>query len=143
MFDHGAALLIDGADIDQPYNAMTLTSEFHHCLGKFQVYFDSVPDKENTYEIKTFLPPSFLRDYIPVTRTLYLAPDRSIGPPSRRLLEIHNVIANILHLSAAGGYIERILDDAEKSVGPNGSTELGRLVGLRLGGWIGSASVNA
>ncbi|POR35982.1 Uncharacterized protein TPAR_03796 [Tolypocladium paradoxum] len=61
---------------------------------------------------------------------------RSIDPPSPRLLAIHSAIAHILHLSAAGDYIDKMLQDMEENgVLEDGSTELNRLVKLRLNGW--------
>ena len=72
----------------------------------------------------------------PLFRTLYLTTTRTIDPPSPRLLAVHRAIARILHLSAAGGYINRILEDLDKKdTKTDASTELGHLVELRLGGW--------
>jgi hypothetical protein len=75
----------------------------------------------------------FRRNPLPPTRTLYLSENRTIEPPSPRLLAVHCAIAHILHLSAAGAYIDRILQDAEEhGIRADGSTELGRLVALGL-----------
>ncbi|GKU14969.1 unnamed protein product, partial [Fusarium langsethiae] len=110
MFDSGAAYLVEGVDIDRPGNALSLTQKLHTSFGDFQVYFEPVGNEPHTYRIDTFLPPGFEED-IPVTRTLYLTEDRSIDPPSPRLLAIHRAIAHILHLSAAGEYIDKMLRD--------------------------------
>lgn len=57
----------------------------------------------------------------------------SIDPPSERLLALHSAIGHILHLSGAGYYIDRIIDEMEKGVvQQDGSTQLGDLVGLAL-----------
>jgi hypothetical protein len=46
-----------------------------------------------------------------------------------RFLAIHRAIAHILHLSAAGSYIDEILEDMDKdSILVDGSTPIGRLV---------------
>ncbi|KKZ61579.1 hypothetical protein EMCG_00562 [[Emmonsia] crescens] len=137
MFDCDVSHLIDGINIDRPLNAMSLTRDLHTHFGNFVVFFEPVPNQERTYRVDTFLPPGILQD-IPVTRTLYLA-DTPIEPPSPRLLAIHCAIAHILHLSGAGEYIDNILRDMEeKGIQENGSTPLGRIVQLSLGGWLDS-----
>ena len=142
MFDKGAAHLIDGVDIDEPRNAMSLTLLLHEYFGEFKIYFEPVPDHQHTYRIKTFLNPWLLSGVIPVTRSLYLTTDRTIDPPSPRLLAIHNAIGHILHLSAAGSYIDKILKDREeRGIRADGSTEIGLLVGLELHGWS-SGTIN-
>jgi hypothetical protein len=76
-----------------------------------------------------------IRD-LPVERTLYLTESQTIEPPSRRLLALHCAIARILHLSAAADYITKILKDMEsKDTRADGSTELGRILTLKLDGW--------
>jgi len=139
MFDSGVVHLIEGADIDRPRNAITLTHNLHLLFGDFRVFFEPVPNQQpHTYQIKSFLPPSLLRDpAFPITRTLCLTTTRIIDPPSPRLLAVHRAIAHILHLSAAGEYIDKLLRDMDgKSIQADGSTELDRLVKLRLGGWL-------
>ncbi|KAI5865282.1 hypothetical protein GGS23DRAFT_558544 [Durotheca rogersii] len=136
MFDDGVTHLIEGANIDRSTNAITLTQALHGQFGDFRVYFEPVPDQPpHTYRIRSFLPPPVDQMLeLPVTRTLYLTSDRTIDPPSPRLLAVHRAIAHILRLSAAGEYIDRLLRDAdENGVRADGSTELGRLVTLRLG----------
>ncbi|RSL71270.1 hypothetical protein CEP53_001527 [Fusarium sp. AF-6] len=135
MFDSGAAYLVEGVDIDRPGNALTLTQNLHISFGDFQVFFEPIGNEPHTYRIDTFLPPGLEED-VPVTRTLYLTEDRSIDPPSPRLLAIHRAIAHILHLSAAGEYIDKILSDAdEHGIRSDGSTELHRLLQFRLQDW--------
>ncbi|EDN11387.1 predicted protein [Histoplasma mississippiense (nom. inval.)] len=74
---------------------------------------------------------------LPVTRTLLLSPNHTIDPPSPELLALHRPIAIILHLSAAGQYIEKIIDERDQLWARNdGSTELGHIVSLGLGGWV-------
>ncbi|KAK3897478.1 hypothetical protein C8A05DRAFT_38968 [Staphylotrichum tortipilum] len=136
MFDNGVIHLIEGDDIDRPQNAITLTYDLHLDFGNFDIFFEALPDQPHTYRICSFLHPVILPGF-PVTRTLYLSEDRTIEPPLPRLLALHRAIAHILHLSAAGDYIAKILRDPEwKDTKADGSTELGRLVTLRLGGWM-------
>ncbi|KAI1086638.1 hypothetical protein F5B19DRAFT_478507 [Rostrohypoxylon terebratum] len=138
MLDDGIKHMIEGVDIDRPHNAITLTHSLHHLFGDFMIFFEPVPDSKhpNTYRIDTILPALMSRKLdIPITRTLYLTSNRIIDPPSLRLLAVHRAIAHILHLSAAGGYIDRLLEDAEeKGVEADGSTDLGCLVQLGLRG---------
>ncbi|KAK3944790.1 hypothetical protein QBC46DRAFT_304165 [Diplogelasinospora grovesii] len=132
MFDNGVIHLIEGTDIDRPRNAITLSHDMHQHFGGFRVFFEPVPDgPPHTYRIGTFLPLFIVGNQVPVTRSFFNHP--TIDPPSPRLLAVHSAIAHILHLSAAGDYIETILKDMEeKMVREDGSTQLGRLVTLGL-----------
>ena len=135
MFDSGVAHLIEGTEIDRPRNAITLGVRLHLLFGDFEVFFQPVDYEEHTYRIDSFVPQA-LGDLLPVTRKLYLTESRTIDPPSPRLLAVHNAIAHILHLSAAGEYIDHLLHDwGEYAVRADGSTELDRFVKLRLDGW--------
>lgn len=132
MFDCNVSHLIDGVEIDRPFNAMSLTRDLHDHFGDFAIYFEPIPGQEHTYRIETYLPPGILQD-IPVTRKLHLMDDGSIDPPLPRLLAIHSAIAHILHLSGAGEYIDKILRDMEAlDVREDGLTDLGRMVNFRL-----------
>ncbi|PHH73972.1 hypothetical protein CDD83_4640 [Cordyceps sp. RAO-2017] len=139
MFDNGVAHLIEGIDIDRPRNAITLTHGLHNFFGDFRIFLEPTLDPQpHTYRINSFLPAFLVRDpTLPITRTLYLTETCIVDPPSPRLLAIHCAIAHILHLSAAGAYIDKILCDMEeKGVRADGSTEMGRFVKLGLGGWL-------
>ncbi|KAL2017090.1 hypothetical protein VTK56DRAFT_2613 [Thermocarpiscus australiensis] len=137
MLDHGVIHLIEGTNIDQPRNAVTLTPTLHQGFGDFKVFFEAT-DIPHTYRIDSFLPFGVIRDpSLPVVRTLYLTETRTIDPPLPRLLAIHRAIAHILHLSAAGDYIDTLLRDMEeKGIEADGSTDLPRLLKLGLGGWL-------
>ncbi|OTB20190.1 hypothetical protein K445DRAFT_323905 [Daldinia sp. EC12] len=139
MLDAGVTGLIEGTDIDKPRNAITLTHGLHHFFGNFKIFFEPLADQPpHTYKIGSFLSPYTLRDpALPVTRTLHLTDSCIIEPPSSRLLAVHRAVAHILKLSGAGDYIERLLRDAEeKGIQADGSTEVGRLVQLGLGGMV-------
>ncbi|EEU33516.1 uncharacterized protein NECHADRAFT_98437 [Fusarium vanettenii 77-13-4] len=112
-------------------------------FGDFQIFFEPIDHQQHTYYINTFMP-MILKKQFPITRTLYLTKSRTINPPSPRLLAIHNAIAHILHLSATGEYINRILRDLEQhSVREDGSTEIDRFVKLRLDGCDSGSLVRA
>jgi hypothetical protein len=56
MFDHGVGHMIEGVDIDRPYNALTLTHNVHDLFGSFDIYFEPVLGAEpHTYQIESFL----------------------------------------------------------------------------------------
>ncbi|EGE06925.1 hypothetical protein TEQG_05978 [Trichophyton equinum CBS 127.97] len=136
MFDINVSHLIDGVNIDRAYNAITLTHTIRRYFGDFLVFFTSVSGQEHTYKIESFLPKGVV-PALPVTRALYLTEDRSIDPPSPRLLAIHRAISHILHLSGAGAAIDKILKDMD-DIGTSaaGTTALGQIVALKLGGWV-------
>ncbi|KAI8648932.1 HNHc domain-containing protein [Fusarium sp. Ph1] len=137
MFDKDIAHFIDGTEVDRPRNALTLTHRLHMLFGDFQIFFEPVEGElPHTYRIETFLPPSLFQGLLPTTRTLFLTETRTIEPPSPRLLAVHRAIAHILHLSAAGSYIDRMFRKIEEQeTQADGSTDLARLVNLILNGW--------
>ncbi|KAJ5533925.1 hypothetical protein N7527_000179 [Penicillium freii] len=134
IFDPRIIHLIDRPKIDSPINAFTLTLDYHRLFGEFKIYFEHTGIRHYP----------FLRDPLfPVTRSLTLSPHRTVDPPSPRLLDIHRAIALIIKLSGAGEYIERVLRDMEElDVREDGSTHLGYLAGLLLGGWLDTLSVH-
>lgn len=143
MFDHGVLELINGHEIDRPRNAVSLTSTLHIFFGNFDVYFtpeDSSNAPSHTYKIESFPPSIFMGVNLPLTQTLFTTEDRTIEPPSPRLFAVHRAIAHVLHLSAAGEYIDKLLREfEEKGIQQDGSTELDRFVRLKLGGWYDDA----
>jgi len=138
MFDPGIIHLIDGTDIDKPTNALTMTHYFHQQFGDFLVSFEPIDGS-----LHLCSPNWLFRDHLlPITRILYLTPDRTVDPPSPRLLAIHHAIARILYLSGAGDYIDRVIRDMEDvGIREDESTELGRLVSLKTGGWLEGVTV--
>ncbi|OAA54777.1 hypothetical protein SPI_08648 [Niveomyces insectorum RCEF 264] len=140
MFDHGVVHMIDGIDIDRPRNGLTLTHLMHSYFGSFRMYFEAVDNQHNTYRILTFKATDDRALRLPVTRTLSTTEERTIDPPSPRLLALHRAIAHILRLSGAGEYIDWIFRDTEeRAVRADGSSALGRMVSLGLGGWLDGA----
>lgn len=136
MFDDGVVHLIDGPYIDRPLNAMCLTNYYHHVFGNFEAYFEPYGTQPHTYRIDTISSDILLDPIFPVYRTLFLTETRTIDPPSPRLLAIHRAIVHILHLSAAGSHIDKILGDLDEGdVRADGSTQLGYLARLRVHGW--------
>lgn len=109
MFDSDLGPLIAGSEIDSPYNALTLTLDYHRLFGESEIYFEQKdPSLGRTYTIDSTEQRPFLRHSLfPVTRELHLSPELTIDPPASKLLKVHCAIAHLLKLSGAGEYIER------------------------------------
>ncbi|EFW21907.1 hypothetical protein D8B26_002018 [Coccidioides posadasii str. Silveira] len=142
MFAPGMIHLIEGSNIDRPANAITLSPDIHKLFGDFKFYFEALDPSTHppyTYRIDSRETNMFLRpEGLPVTRTLLLSPNRTIDPPSAKLLAIHRAISIILHLSAAGVYIDKIIRDMEQLwAKSDGSSAVDHIVSLKLGGWLG------
>ena len=147
MFNPTAFHLIEGTDIDRPMNALTLTHDLHRLFGNFEVAFEPVQNQEHTYRIDFVKTKRIWRAYnLPVTRELFITPDRNIEPPLRQLLEIHRAIARILHLSAAGEHIDRVIQDMEKlkvePVYSDGSSRIGEYINYKLAHQLGLTHVH-
>lgn len=144
MFNPTAIPLISGTDIDRPMNALTLTQDLHTLSGRFEVSFECVGP--HTYKIDYIKRDRLLRIVkLPVTRTLYLTPYHNIDPPSVDLLNIHHAIARILHLSAAGDFIDKFLRDMEMEGGQvmsDGTSRIDEYVCFKLAGCLDGCSTS-
>ncbi|KAK2813886.1 hypothetical protein FQN50_000287 [Emmonsiellopsis sp. PD_5] len=137
MFDPGIVHLIKGPNIDHPSNAISLRSDAHTRFGLFQISFEALSEEQHTYRIHGRGAVTSRVFNLPMTRTLLLSPNRTINPPSVKLFALHRAIAIILELSAAGEYIDRIIHHMEETwVRSDGTVELGRIVALKLDGWL-------
>ncbi|OJD26154.1 hypothetical protein ACJ73_02464 [Blastomyces percursus] len=119
----------------------TPATEAHAYFGNFKIFFeamdDHLTDLKHTYKIHSSDRGASLYFKLPVMRTLLLSSNHTVDPPSSKLLALHRAIAIILDLSAAGEYIDRIIHDSEQLwVRSDGSTELGHIVSLNLGGQL-------
>lgn len=136
MFDDGVAHLIEGTDIDRSRNAITLTHDLHQLFGNFEIFFEPSGGEAHTYLIDSTTSDILRPPIFPVQRTLFVTNTKTIDPPSPRLLAVHSAIAHILHMSAAGHYIDRILEDLDQhEIRADGSTRIGQFLDLRLHGW--------
>ncbi|KAL4747393.1 hypothetical protein BDW72DRAFT_206485 [Aspergillus terricola var. indicus] len=105
--------------------------------GNFEIAFEPDGTQPHTYRVDYVESERMGRvEKLPVTVSLFLTPNRSIEPPSPQLLAIHRAIGRILHLSAAGEYINDYVRDLEEMKGgevmQNGSTRLDDYVWFRL-----------
>src|SRR5437868_1912062 len=67
----------------------------------------------HTYKIDTTRSGILRNPIFPLTRTLYLTTPK-IDPPSPRFLAIYRAITLVLHQSATGNYIDRILEHLDQ-----------------------------
>jgi hypothetical protein len=133
MFDPGVLHWVEGTNIDRPYNALTLSVGLHRRFGSLEIYFETTSGEEHTNTIKSTLPFQVFRPRLPITRVLFITPDHTIEPPMPRLLAIHRACCLIMHMSGAGEYINKVLQDRDElAARSDGSTELGSIVGLGL-----------
>ncbi|EFR00436.1 hypothetical protein MGYG_03439 [Nannizzia gypsea CBS 118893] len=96
---------------------------------------DSTTSDDYTYVINSSS--SLIRSSynLPITQTLFLSPDRTIDPPSAKLLALHRTIARIMEPGAAGAYVDKIIRDMEEIwVRSDGSAELGSFEVRRVDG---------
>ena len=112
-------------------------------FGDFNIYFEPIPLKNYTYKIDSPITFKALRDpLLPVSRTLHLTLGHRIDLPSPRFLAIHRACVLILHLSGAGAHIDNILREMDEGeVKEDGSSNLGLLVRLKMGGWLSNVDV--
>ncbi|KAL4732936.1 hypothetical protein BDV11DRAFT_176176 [Aspergillus similis] len=106
-------------------------------FGNFEIAFEPVVTQPHTYKVDYVESDRMgCVEKLPVTVSLFLTPDQSVEPPSPQLLAIHSAIGRILHLSAAGDYINDYIQDLEEMKGgevmQNGSTRLEDYVWFRL-----------
>ncbi|KAK2796979.1 hypothetical protein FQN50_009348, partial [Emmonsiellopsis sp. PD_5] len=66
MFNCNISYIIDGVNIDHPFNAMSLDYDLHKDFGNFSVFFKAVSEQGHTYQINSFLPDS-VAPMFPVT----------------------------------------------------------------------------
>lgn len=142
MFDPGILVLLFAEDCS---NAITLTHHWHMLFANFAVSFEPVSKRDapdaRSYKIDYVNPDHpFRKPILPVTRSLFLAPDdtiHDIQPPSARILAVHHAISCILYLSGAGRYISNIIQKVEEAdIDKGGSTPIRRHVSLKLNGWM-------
>ncbi|KAI9838813.1 MAG: hypothetical protein M1837_002306 [Sclerophora amabilis] len=135
MFDPTILNELDGAEIDRPRNAITLTANMHEMFGKLNLFFQPTAawTRENQeYDVRP-IREEFLFDA--VTRVLLEGNREEM--PSRRYLELHAACAHICYLSGAGEYTDKLNDDLEwGEAREDGGTDIGALVVARLVGTV-------
>ena len=107
MSDHGVVHIFNGIDVDRPRNEIHSCTPDAQVLWQFGIYFEPVGGQCNTYRTQAITPFKLKQRLLrlPITRTLSVTQNRTIDPPSPRLLALHRAIGQILYLSGAGEYI--------------------------------------
>ncbi|OJJ45832.1 hypothetical protein ASPZODRAFT_69075 [Penicilliopsis zonata CBS 506.65] len=131
-------------NINDPANGLTLLGPLHLQFGKFRMAFQPT-ETPHTYRLKTY--PRFstyLHQSLPESRTVTFtkADDAGAIPrPSAALLDCHFRLAEILHASGMGEYIEKKMRDWDtikcgpesRQLSADGSTDVSRY--LQAGLW--------
>ncbi|KMP00781.1 hypothetical protein CIHG_03229 [Coccidioides immitis H538.4] len=147
--DDGIPLKIESSDYFQYLEVAHILPHSLTSLGSGDI--DLSDSKKNTLQILDLFDPGIVHlidgtkidsPLNALTLTHGYHQFRTIDPPSARLLGVHHAIAIIMNLSGAGEYIENILRDLEEvDVKADGSTNLGPIMSLRLGGWFNTLTV--
>ncbi|KAI9770397.1 MAG: hypothetical protein M1840_003283 [Geoglossum simile] len=139
LFYPYAERLVDGVEIDKPFNAMTLATELHHSFGQLLWYLEEEPEA-HTYIFKRSpgrSRPIPSRPRPPNDRgQVQFVGRNQTDLPSRDLLALHRACAIILGLSGAGEYISKILRDEDTiRLGKCEELELGKLDLVAMVSW--------
>ena len=114
-------------------NAISLTPILQEAFDDFEIYFQSTGRKDE-YEVKVWKRP--YPQGLMSSNTIIFADgaNSSIDLPSKKLLNLHRAIGQILHLSGAGESIRKLLEQSYNldTVAEDGSTPLGDIVTLLL-----------
>ncbi|KAH0548328.1 hypothetical protein GP486_007985 [Trichoglossum hirsutum] len=152
MFHPEMEHLLNGVEIDRPFNAMTLTADLHRSFGNLRWYLeeDSHQPKQHTYLFKDS--PGVRARVNPMFRPrdegerVQFVSANNTDLPEPGLLSLHRACARILGLSGAGEYIDKLLRDDEKNrLGrcvpqlEQGQLDLAGIVSWRLASFIKSA----
>jgi hypothetical protein len=148
-----AVTMLGPGELDRPRNALSMVPRFHTHFGELNIVFEPASalfssggssssgtsvagdDIDGGCELEytvIALDPD-LEPFLSTERIALNARHQTVETPSPLLLQIHRAAAKILHASAAGEYIERLLRDRNKgSAKADGSTNLGALVAMGL-----------
>jgi len=102
---------LNGADIHSLDNIMTLQHDIHSWFDKLQLWFEAVDDKENTYNICATDEIALLS--CKANPIVFKSTHPDLPLPDPVYLRIHAAICRVAHLSGAGEYMDKILEDLE------------------------------
>lgn len=142
MFDPGLAKRLNGSNdsiVDQSADALSMSRDAHDAFTNFDIFFEAIDHDQQPHTYKINCYDGMLSSYfeLPQTVNLSLAPGHhSVDPPCPRLLKLHRAVSSILHLSGAGEYIGKIMQDMDEGeVSNDGVSALGPIVSLMLADW--------
>ncbi|KAH9026394.1 hypothetical protein EDB85DRAFT_2149232 [Lactarius pseudohatsudake] len=115
---------LKGKGIHSLDNVMTLGMEIHHWFDQLMMWFEAVKGSPNTYTFKatdTVLLTFCKAADCKITLT---SEDPRLPLPNPDYLEIHAACCRVAHLSGAGEYMDKVLEDLEDTrvLSEDGST---------------------
>ncbi|KAG8708782.1 hypothetical protein FRC08_018715 [Ceratobasidium sp. 394] len=102
---------LNGVDAHRLENILTLEVGLRDAFDCLQVWFEPVPEQDNTYTIERQHP--LMWRELPTQFTLGTTSDH-LPLPSRRYLSLRAACAKVLHKSGAAKVMDRILRDREQ-----------------------------
>lgn len=116
--------------INDPYNAMTMNSTLHHLFGLFIISLEAT-DKDNTYLIKNYKPSLMETSMLPQMAT-FINHDARYELPNPILLEVHAIIARILHATGKAEEADKLRRDKDDTgvLASDGSTDVTALLSV-------------
>ncbi|PWY69600.1 hypothetical protein BO94DRAFT_590387 [Aspergillus sclerotioniger CBS 115572] len=129
-------------EINRHENVMMLEAGIHREFGRFCLTL--VPTStENTYTVKTYQGFSTLYNIALPTngRVVFISHDNRYQLPHPLLLQVHNAVAHILHMTGRGGKAEKLKREYDDSglLAPEGGSDVESLLSLSTLGLLESA----
>ena len=129
-------------DINRIDNVMMLLQTIRYEFGRFHISL-AATDTENTYTIKTFRGmPTMCNFFLPPNGQVVLTShDDRYKLPHPILLQVHNAVAHILHLTGRGEKAEKLQREYEdaQSLAPGGGSDVESLLAFSSLGVLASA----
>ncbi|KAH9000144.1 hypothetical protein EDB92DRAFT_1829591 [Lactarius akahatsu] len=115
---------LKGKDINSLDNVMTLGMEIHHCFDQLMMWFEAVEGSPDTYTIKATEPLVLALCKAADCKITLTSADERLPLPNPDYLEIHAACCRVAHLSGAGEYMDKVLEDLEDTrvLSEDGST---------------------
>lgn len=137
-FSPGLSDELHGDHIDVPQNALMLTQAMHSRFSLYAIIFIEVPGVPNEYRIEAldqiYIETNEEKDLKKVSFADHSGTGGGIALPSPYLLRVHAACGRLIYLTGHAEYIGSIFREWERgNVRADGSTDLGALVGMRLG----------
>ncbi|KDQ49769.1 hypothetical protein JAAARDRAFT_142978 [Jaapia argillacea MUCL 33604] len=105
---------LNGEKVHSLFNVMTLQWDVHDFFDRLGLWFEKTATP-NCYKVRT-ADPLFLYGLLSkMDKVTFTTPDPVKLPlPSPELLALHAACAQVAHLSGAGEYVDRLLEDMEE-----------------------------
>ncbi|KAH9004547.1 hypothetical protein EDB86DRAFT_3240513 [Lactarius hatsudake] len=115
---------LKGNGIHSLDNVMTLELSVHHSFDQLKMWFEAVKGSPNTYTIKATGPLFLALCKAADCKITLTSADSRFPLPNPEYLEIHAACCRVAHLSGAGEYMDKVLEDLEDTrvLSEDGST---------------------